>query len=161
MLFALLAAFATLRGAALRRGALFFFAVRRFGDAAERFFVAFLLDLRLDDLLERFFDERLLDDRLPDERFFEEDFFEDFEDFRDERFLEAAISFSFLLVWNGTPGPGELRGSFVAVATWLHAKQFRRTCRDCHARFDCRDGRSSSPFFCSPVSKRSRSTCSS
>jgi len=64
-------------------------AVRRFVDAEARFFDAFfLLDLRL-------FDDRLLDDRLADERFFE-DFFEDFEDFRDERFLDAAIWFLLL-----------------------------------------------------------------
>jgi len=53
----------------------------------ERFFEAFLLDER--------FAERFFDDRLPDERFFE-DFFEDLEDFRDERFLEAAIWFLLL-----------------------------------------------------------------
>ena len=70
-------------------------AERRFGDAA-RFFEAFLLDLRLDVLLERLFDDRFLDDRLAAERFFEDDFFEDLEDFRDERFLEAAIWFLLL-----------------------------------------------------------------
>ena len=94
-------------------------AAERFAEDAPRFlelfFELFLLDLRLDD-------ERLLDERFFDDRFFE-DFFEDFEDLRDERFLEAAIWFLLLTVLDSgaeserVAGKMRCRGNSVARNT--------------------------------------------
>ena len=75
--------------------------VERAFDAFDAF-DAFLLPARFFELFfEERLEERLLDERFfepPDERFFEEDFFDDFLDFRDEPFREAAIWFLLLTV---------------------------------------------------------------